>query len=105
MSSNYTFFGNIAAEVDIPKDGILSRTVYTDSQVKAIVFGFDAGQELSKHTASSAAMIHILSGEARLTLGDQSMDVTAGAWAHMVPRLEHAVLAKTPLIMLLLIVQ
>lgn len=105
MNTDYFFLEDVAKEVEIPKDGILSRTVYSDSQIKVIIFGFDTGQELSKHTASSAAMIHILKGEARLTLGEVSMDVAAGAWAHMTPRLEHAVLAKTPLIMLLLILQ
>lgn len=105
MNTEHFFLADITKEVEIPKDGILSRTVYADAQIKVIIFGFDTGQELSKHTASTAAMIHILKGEAHLTLGEASMDVAAGAWAHMPPRLEHAILAKTPLVMLLSIFQ
>ena len=105
MDTNYLFSPDLIQEVEIPKNGILSRTLYNDSQMKVLVFGFDTGQELSKHTASSAAMIHILKGDATLTLGGDVKEVCAGAWAHMAPRLEHAVYAKTPVIMLLTMMQ
>ena len=105
MNTDYTFFKNIVGEVDIPKNGILSRTLFSDSHLKVIVFGFDQGQELSKHTAGSAAVIHILKGEAHLAFGDVSTDVSEGAWVHMKPRLEHAVFAKTPMTMLLLMIE
>ncbi len=104
MSTDYSFFQNLATEVVIPKDGILSRTLYSDAKLKAIIFGFDTGQELSKHTAASAAIIHIVKGEGHLTFGDVSTDVSAGAWVHMQPRLEHSVFATTPLTMLLIMI-
>jgi quercetin dioxygenase-like cupin family protein len=105
MSTDYTFFKNLAVEVDIPKDGILSRTLYSDDKLKVIIFGFDKGQELSKHTAASAAVVHILKGEAHLAFGDVSTDVAEGAWVHMQPQLEHAIYAKTPVTMLLLMIE
>ncbi len=81
MSTNtsYLFANDLLQEVEIPRNGILSRTIYADDQVKVILFGFDTGQELSKHTASSSAMIHILKGQAKLTLGNDSMEVSEGA--------------------------
>lgn len=105
MNPNYLFVNDLIKEVEIPKNGILSRTLYSDDQIKVIVFGFDAGQELSKHTASSMAMLHILQGDARLTLGGDTMEVSGGAWARMAPHLEHAVYAKTPVVMLLVMLQ
>lgn len=105
MDTNYLFTADLVQEVEIPKNGILSRTLYSDHQIKVIVFGFDIGQELSKHTASSAAVIHILKGDATLTLGGDVKEVSAGAWAHMAPQLEHAVYAKTPVVMLLTMMQ
>jgi quercetin dioxygenase-like cupin family protein len=105
MSNNYFFSEDLVKEVEIPKNGILSRTLYSDDQMKVILFGFDTGQELSKHTASVAAVVHILKGEATLTLGGDAREVGAGAWAHMAPRLEHAILAKTPVVMLLTMMQ
>jgi quercetin dioxygenase-like cupin family protein len=105
MKSNYTYISDLAKEVDIPADGILSRTLYTDEHVKVVVFGFDAGQELSEHTASMPAIIHIIQGEARLTLGDDAMEARAGAWVHLPPELRHSVQAKTPVIMLLMMMR
>ena len=77
----------------------------TDDQVKAILFGFAAGQELSEHTASQPAVLHFLQGEAELTLGDDEMEAQAGTWVHMPPNLAHSVVAKTPVVMLLLLMQ
>ena len=47
---NYTLIPNLSDEVQIPENGILSRTLYNDDHVKILVFGFAAGQELSAHT-------------------------------------------------------
>jgi quercetin dioxygenase-like cupin family protein len=102
VNAEYTFFPNLADPANIPTDGILSRTIYSDDQMKAVLFGFSVGEELSEHTSSSAAIIHIVQGDARLTLGSDTTEASAGAWVHMPPRLPHSVFAKTPLVMLLL---
>lgn len=87
---------------DIQSESIVSRTYYKNDQLKAILFGFDTGQELSEHTASQAAIIQIIKGEATVTLGNDQHELSAGAWIHMPPRLKHSIVAKTPLKMLLL---
>jgi quercetin dioxygenase-like cupin family protein len=102
MKSDYTYIADLAKQVDIPTDGILSRTLYNDEHVKVVVFGFDAGQELSEHTVSTPAILHIIQGEADLTLGDDSMEAQAGAWVRMPSELRHSVQARTPVVMLLL---
>ena len=63
MSSKYTYITDLAKQVDIPVDGILSRTLHEDEQVKVVLFGFGVGQELSEHTASMPAILHIVQGE------------------------------------------
>ena len=106
MTTDYTYLPNLSDLVpDIPADSILSRTFYTDNEVKAILFSFAAGQELSEHTASQPAILHFLHGEADLTLGDDAMEAQAGTWVHMPPNLAHSIVAKTPLVMLLLLMQ
>lgn len=104
MSTDYTYMSNLSDLVpDIPADSIVSRTFYSDEGVKAILFGFAAGQELSEHTASQPAILHILAGEADLTLGDETMEAQAGTWVHMPAQLPHSIVAKTPVTMLLLL--
>lgn len=105
METGYTHLADIASLVEIPPDGILTRTLYDDEQVKVILFGFDAGQELSEHTASMPAILHFLQGEARLTLGQDSMEAHAGTWVHMPANLQHSINAKTPVMLLLLLLK
>ena len=101
----YTYFADLAKEVAPPTDGILSRTLYQSEQVKTVLFGFSAGQELSEHTASKPAIIQMIQGEAKLKLGDDTVDAKAGAWIYMPPNLKHSVHAQTPVVMLLLLIK
>ncbi|HEY3964633.1 MAG TPA: cupin domain-containing protein, partial [Planctomycetaceae bacterium] len=81
---------DLIKEIDIPQRGILSRTLYDDSTVRVVVFGFSAGHELSAHTVPMPVAIYFLQGEADLTLGADTLAVKAGAFAHMPPYLNHA---------------
>lgn len=90
---------------DLPADSIVSRTLQNDEHLKVILFGFAPGQELSEHTSAHAAALFFLSGNARLSLGDQTMEVGAGAWASMPPNLPHSILAHDEVRMLLLMVK
>jgi quercetin dioxygenase-like cupin family protein len=105
MNSLYTHFADLAATIEPPADGTLSRAVYQDECLKVVLFGFSAGQELSEHTASTPAIMHFLKGEAAITLGNDAMEVKAGAWVHMTPSLRHSIKARTPVVMLLLLLK
>ena len=103
MNPPYAFIANLQEQTPpIPADSIVSRTLHSDDDVKVILFGFAAGQELSEHTAAMPAMLYFVQGEADLTLGEDSLAAQAGAWAHMPPHLPHSIVAKTPVVMLLL---
>jgi len=101
MNTAYTLYSNLDAEVTIPENGILSRTLYNDDHLKVVIFGFAAGQELSAHTAPMAATLYFVRGEARLTLGGDELQAGPGTFVHMPPQLQHGILARTPVVMLL----
>ncbi|HUG66639.1 MAG TPA: cupin domain-containing protein [Pirellulaceae bacterium] len=105
MSKDYTHIADLATEVEPPEDGILTRTLFNDDHVKAVIFGFGQGEELSEHTASMPAILHFIQGEATLTLGDETVEARAGTWIHMEPKLKHSVKTKTPVVMLLLLLK
>lgn len=99
---------NLQANLDqllseIPEDSIVSRTFHSDDNLKAILFGFAPGQELSEHTSALPAILHFLSGEAHLTLGEEVSLAQAGTWVHMPASLPHSVKANTSVLMLLLL--
>jgi quercetin dioxygenase-like cupin family protein len=104
--ADHTFVPDLAGlPASVPADSILSRTFYDGDDVRAVLFSFAAGQELSEHTASSPAVIHFLSGEATLTLGGETLEAQAGSWAHMPANLKHSIVARTPVTMLLLLIK
>ncbi|GEM_PF-193394 len=106
MTPTYQLKKDLSLEIpEIPSDSIVSRTIYSDEQLKAVLFGFAQGQELSEHTASTPAIIHILSGEVTLILGGDKSDAQTGTWVHMPAHLPHSVIAKTPTTMLLLLLR
>ena len=105
MQNNYTHFIDLGKEVEPPEDGILTRTIFNDDDLKAVIFGFGAGEELSEHTASMPAILHFIKGEAALTLGEAAVAAQPGTWIHMAPELKHSVQTKTPVVMLLLLLK
>ncbi|MBM3493447.1 MAG: cupin [Armatimonadetes bacterium] len=89
----------------VPEAGIISRTLHSDDLVKVVLFGFDAGQELSEHTASVPATIHILTGEAEVVIGADRREAAPGFWAWMPANMPHSILAHSKTVMLLYMVK
>jgi quercetin dioxygenase-like cupin family protein len=105
MTTTYTHFNDLAEEARPPDKGTLSRTLFSDDRLKAVLFGFAQGEELSEHTASMPAVLHFLRGEATVTLGADRHEAGPGTWAHMPAGLRHSIQAKTPVVMLLLLLK
>ena len=105
IATTYTHILDLAKEAEPPADGILSRTIFQDDQNKAVVFGFGQGQELSEHTAAKPAMLLFVKGEATVGLGDDIQEAQAGTWVHMPANLKHSIKAKTPMVMLLVLLK
>ena len=82
-------------EVEISKDGTLSRTIHQDERVKVVLFGFAGGQEMSRHTAASAAIVQIIRGQIRFTLDGEAPELTTGSWVFMAANVPHALYART----------
>ncbi len=99
--TDYRFVRDLRAEVTIPDQGILSRTLHSDERLSVTIFGLDTGQELSEHTSTKAAVIEIIEGRARVLLGQDEHEAGPGSWIHMPAGLRHAIEARTPVIMLL----
>lgn len=101
MSASATVFTDLAAEVEIPPEGTLSRVLYKDDSIRVVVFAFDTGQELTEHTASVPALIQVVQGRLQLTLDDEMVEADPKTWVHMPAHLPHSVLALEPSVMLL----
>lgn len=100
-----TFLSDISTEIAIASDSTISKTVHADEGLKAVLFGFDTGQELSEHTAAVPAVLHFLEGEAEVSLGEDVHQAGAGTWIHLPARLPHSITARRPTKMLLLLLR
>lgn len=100
-----TCLADLAAEVEIVDDSTISKTIYEDPGLKVVLFGFATGQELSEHTASVPAVIQLIEGSARVTLGEEVHELGANAWIHMPANLPHSIAALTPVKMLVLLLR
>jgi len=99
-----TVFDDLVLDLEIPADGTLSRVLYKDDSIR-VGFAFDAGQELTEHTAAVAAIVQVIRGRLRVTLGDQVVEAVPGTWIHMPPSLSHGLVAIEPTVMLLTMIR
>jgi quercetin dioxygenase-like cupin family protein len=103
--SDAVFIPDLREGIQIPQKGIASRVLQDDERLKIVLFGLAAGHEMSLHAASVPALLVFIDGEAILTLGEESLPVKAGAFTHMPANLKHAIVARTPVVMLLAMVK
>lgn len=87
--------------IAIGDDAVVSKTIAKSKSSTLTLFGFDAGQGLSEHTAPFDAFIQVLEGEVELTIGGENVIATAGQSVLMPANIPHAVNATTPMKMLL----
>jgi quercetin dioxygenase-like cupin family protein len=85
--------------------GIASRVLAKTSGGNVTLFAFDAGQELSEHTAPFDALVLVLEGECVLTIGGAPVRATPGTIVRMHGGVPHAVEATVPTRMMLVMLR
>src|ERR1043166_6356236 len=96
---------SLPAETSFAANGIVSRTLWRTADARAVLFGFDQGQELTEHTSTQHALVQILSGECEFSLAGTPHPLTAGKLVYMPPNLPHSVKATEKFSMLLTLIR
>ncbi len=91
-----TALENLPEMIGVQEESTVSRTVLKADGARVVLFGFDAGQVLTEHTAAMPVLIQVLDGRLRLTGGDRTVELTPGGLIHLDTRLPHTVLALEP---------
>jgi quercetin dioxygenase-like cupin family protein len=86
-------------------DSIVSRQVTKADAGNVTLFAFDAGQELSEHTAPFDALVHVLDGEAEVTISGQRFRVGMGEAIILPAGQPHALKALSRFRMLLTMIR
>lgn len=85
--------------------GIASRVLAKNGGGSLTLFAFDAGQELSEHTAPFDAMVLVLDGAVDLTIAGRPVHAVPGTVVVMPANVPHAVKAPEAARMLLLMLR
>lgn len=91
-----TYVEDLAGLISVQPESTVSRTVLKADGARVVLFGFDAGQVLTEHTAAMPVLIGVLEGRLRITGGERTVEATPGDLIHMDTRLPHTVLALEP---------
>jgi quercetin dioxygenase-like cupin family protein len=91
--------------VEYAPDSIVSKAILDKPAGTITLFAFDKGQKLSEHTAPYDAVVQILDGKTRLTIGGEDVEATAGQIIIMPANVPHAVYADEKFKMLLTMVR
>ena len=96
---------NLAGLVDYSTGSIVSRTLVDRKTGTITLFAFDRGQGLSEHTAPFDAVVQIVEGEGRLTVGGKSVRAKLGDFVIMPANVPHSVKAVRRFKMLLVMIR
>jgi quercetin dioxygenase-like cupin family protein len=91
--------------VNSTEKGIASRVLARTSGGNVTIFAFDAGEELSEHTAPFDALVVVLEGLLVLTIGGQEVRAAPETIVRMPANVPHAVRATEPSRMLLIMLR
>jgi quercetin dioxygenase-like cupin family protein len=95
-----------AAELVAYQEGsVVSREILKKGTGTVTVFAFDAGQGLSEHTAPFDAMVHVLDGEAEITIAGTVRKVSAGDIIIMPANKPHSLKAQKRFKMMLIMIR
>ena len=95
---------NLAGLVNIEPGKIISRTFVQRPEVTVTLFSFGAGEGVSTHSAPGDAIVQILEGEAKITIGGTPLIAKTGDIVVMPANIPHAVDAEQDFKMLLTVV-
>ncbi|MFH1060116.1 MAG: cupin domain-containing protein [Pseudomonadota bacterium] len=84
---------------------VVSRTLAQNPMLSLTLFALAQGEGISAHTVPADALVVILDGAARVTIGEKTLALAAGQCVAMPHGVPHALDADQPFKMLLVVVR
>ena len=92
-------------EVAAQPQSTVSKVVVRDGPLRLVMFAFDAGEELTEHTATVPVVLQVLTGAVSVEAGGDRVQLLAGGWLFLEANEPHSVVADEPTKMLLTMVR
>lgn len=90
-------------QVEYQKGQVVSKTLVQNELVSMTIFSFDKGEEITSHAAGGDAMVTVLEGKGRLTIGGEVFILNEGETVIMPKGIPHAVYGEEKFKMLLVV--
>ena len=84
---------SLAGEISVQQGQIVSKTLAQNEAVGITLFAFAKGEEISAHDSTGDAMVHVLEGTGKFTVGGKEHICKAGDVLIMPAKVPHAVYA------------
>ena len=81
----------LADQIEYQAGQVVSKTLVQNDKVSMTLFSFDKGEEISTHAAAGDAMVTVLDGTGRFTVGGEVFILSAGETLIMPKDIPHAV--------------
>ncbi|HKL79890.1 MAG TPA: cupin domain-containing protein [Mobilitalea sp.] len=91
-------------QVNYQEGQVVSKTLVQNSNISMTLFAFDKGEEISSHSSSGDAMVTVLDGVGKLTVGDDIFLASKGETLIMPADIPHAVYGEEQFKMLLTVI-
>ncbi len=96
---------NLSGLIDYQQDAVVSKTVVAKNTGTVTLFAFDEGQGLSEHSAPYDALVHVLDGEAVITIDGKEQTTRNGEMIIMPANHPHALKAAVRFKMMLVMIK
>lgn len=90
-------------QVDYQKGQVVSKTLVQNELVSITIFSFDKGEEISTHAAGGDALVTVLEGTGKFTIGGEVFILNEGESIIMPKNIPHAVFGEEKFKMLLVV--
>ncbi|MDF2944022.1 MAG: cupin protein [Herbinix sp.] len=91
-------------ELTYQKGQVVSKTLVQNKNVSLTLFSFDKGEEISSHASDGDAMVTVLDGTGRFTVGNEVFLLNKGETLIMPNQVPHAVYGEEQFKMLLTVI-
>lgn len=88
-------------QVEYQPGQVVSKTLVQNDKVSVTIFSFDKGEEISTHASGGDAMVTVLEGTGRFTVGGEIFSLNEGETLIMPKDIPHAVYGEEKFKMLL----
>ena len=78
-------------EIETPGGSRSPVVLHSEDEGRAVLIGLDPGQALGLHQVKEFTFLHVVDGEVKITVGDETLAAPAGTLVRFEPDERHAV--------------